>query len=203
MNFPMPITTDRLIIRPPRVGEGVSLHAAVLETYDMLKMFMPWAQRKPTVDDSEGFVRQAAANWILKHNNEPYLPLFIFERERNIFLGATGYHHMDWSVPAFETGYWLRASAQKKGIMTEALHAITAYAFIEFKAKRLEIRCDVKNDNAIRVAKRLGYTLEAKLKKNRYNGATGQITDTGIYVRHDLSGLPKRALHWPSMWSSF
>jgi ribosomal-protein-serine acetyltransferase len=196
MNFPMPITTNRLIMRPPEIGDGIKLNEAVLETYDKLKLMMPWAKQKPTIDDSEEFVRQAAANWILKNNDEPYLPLFIFDRKKEIFLGATGYHHMDWNIPTLEIGYWLRTSYQKKGIMTEAINAITYYAFIELKVKRLEIRCDITNDDSRKIAERLGYLLESKLKGNRLNVTTGQISDTLIYVRHNATALPELSIGW-------
>ena len=38
MNFPMPITTNRLIMRPLKIGDGIKLNEAVLETYDKLKV---------------------------------------------------------------------------------------------------------------------------------------------------------------------
>jgi hypothetical protein len=50
---------------------------------------MPWAKEKPSIDDSEEFVRQGAANWILKNNDEPYLPLFKFDRKTNQFIKVT------------------------------------------------------------------------------------------------------------------
>jgi len=195
----MPIITPRLILRPPQIGDGTVLNDAVIESFDVLKQFMPWAKQKPTIDDSEEFVRLAAANWILKKNDEPYLPLFIFDREKQIFLGATGYHHFDWDIPVIETGYWLRTSYQKKGIMTEAINAITYYAFIQLKVKRLEIRCDIINEDSKKIAERLGYLLESKLKGNRLNVMTGQISDTLIYVRHNATALPKLSVSWKGL----
>lgn len=41
MNFPMPITTEHLIIRPPSMGDGIKINQAILETYDQLKAIMP------------------------------------------------------------------------------------------------------------------------------------------------------------------
>lgn len=79
-NFPMPMMTPRLILRPPHTGDGAMLNEAIIESLDTLSQFTPWALNKPSVDDSEEFVRQAQANWILKENNEPYLPLFLFEK---------------------------------------------------------------------------------------------------------------------------
>jgi ribosomal-protein-serine acetyltransferase len=95
INCPMPITTPRLLIRPPLPGDGKMLNEAVLESFETLQRTLAWATNKPTVDESEEVARQAAANWILKKDEEPYLPLFIFDRESNHFIGATGFHHID------------------------------------------------------------------------------------------------------------
>src|SRR3990167_7169115 len=99
LDLPIPIITPRLILKPPQIGDGIAVNEAVLESLDTLKKFMPWAKEKPSIDDSEEFVRQAAANWILKNNDEPYLPLFVFDKNTGRFIGGTGYHHYDWTVP--------------------------------------------------------------------------------------------------------
>ncbi len=109
-DWPMPITTPRLLLRPPEIGDGVVLNAALIESHESLRFNMPWAREKPTLAESEESVRQSAANWILKNNDEPYLPLFIFNRQNNDLIGATGYHHYDFEVPCVETGYWIRSS---------------------------------------------------------------------------------------------
>lgn len=57
LDLPMPITTPRLLLRPPQIGDGAIINAAVLETFDLLHPIMPWAQAKPTVDESEEYVR--------------------------------------------------------------------------------------------------------------------------------------------------
>ena len=113
------------------------------------------------------------------------------------FMGAVTYHHMDWRVPAMELGYWLRKSKQNQGIMTEAVHALTRYAFFELKVKRLEIRCDVLNDRSKKIPERLGYHLESQLKWARINTETNQLSDTLVYVRHDLENLPNLPVQWP------
>jgi ribosomal-protein-serine acetyltransferase len=66
IDFPMPITTPRIFLRPPQLGDGVTLNEAVLESFDNIRHTMPWAKEKPSLDESEEFVRQSAANWILK-----------------------------------------------------------------------------------------------------------------------------------------
>jgi ribosomal-protein-serine acetyltransferase len=194
-DLPVPITTPRLILQPPRLGDGTILNEAVVESIDMLKQFMPWAKMTPSECDSEEFVRQAAANWILKKNDEPYLPLFIFEKATGKFIGATGYHHYDWDVPCLETGYWLRTSYVGQGFMTEAINAITQYAFKQLSVKRIAITCDVRNVKSQKILERLGYKLEAILKSNRINVA-GEVSDTLLFVRHDFDELPILEVMW-------
>lgn len=195
LDLPVPITAPRLILRPPQVGDGIVVNKVVLESHDTLKQFMPWAKEKPSLDDSEEFVRQAAANWILKNNDEPYLPLFIFEKSTDHFIGTTGYHNYDWTIPCVETGYWIRSSYANQGFMTEAINAITQYAFKQLGMKRIAVACDVDNERSRKIPERLGFTLEATLKANRIK-VTGEISDTLIFARYNLDGLPNLLVTW-------
>lgn len=195
-DFPMPIITPRLILKPPQVGDGVIVNEAVLESFDELHQFMPWAKEKPSIEDSEEYVRQAAANWILKNNDEPYLPLFMFDKVTNQFVGATGYHHYDWSIPCIETGYWIKKSYAGRGFMTEAQNAITQYAFKQLGVNRITITCDVCNIRSKKIAERLGYTLEGIFKANRKKPVTGELSDTLVYSRFNLNGLPDLTVEW-------
>lgn len=196
IDLPVPIITPRLILRPPQIGDGSVVNEAVLESFAVLNEFMPWAKEKPSADESEEFARQAAANWILKNNDEPYLPLFIFDKETSQFIGGTGYHHYDWDIPSIETGYWIRNSYAKQGLMMEAINAITQYAFKQLGVKRLTITCDIDNIRSRKIPERLGFSLEATLKGNRRKPLTNEISDTLIYSRYDLNKLPNLAVTW-------
>lgn len=196
LDLPMPIRTERLMLRPPQLGDGKVINAAILESYDDLKLTMPWAKTRPSIEDSEEFVRKAAANWILKADEEPYLPLFIFKSDSMEFVGASGYHHIDWDVPSFEIGYWIKRSCSGEGLMTEAVNALTRYAFEELRARRIQITCDVLNLRSKKIPERLGYCLEATLKNHRINPADDSVSDTLLYARYDLGGLPELAVDW-------
>ena len=196
LDLPVPIITPRLILRSPQIGDGVVINEAILESFDVLNKFMAWAKEKPSVEDSEELARQAAANWILKKNDEPYLPLFIFDKKTNHFIGATGYHHYDWDVPSIETGYWIRNTYAGKGLMTEAVNALTQYAFKQLGMKRITITCDIDNIRSKKIPESLGYHLEGTLKANRKKPLTNEITDTLVYSRYDLDGLTDLAVTW-------
>ena len=64
LDFPMPITTPRLLLRAPQPRDGIALNAAVLESYDDIRHTMSWAKERSSLEESEEFVRQSAANWI-------------------------------------------------------------------------------------------------------------------------------------------
>ncbi|HVV67739.1 MAG TPA: GNAT family N-acetyltransferase [Gammaproteobacteria bacterium] len=195
LDLPMPIMTPRLLIRPSRVGDGTVVNAAILESFATLHQFMDWAKEKPTLEDSEEQVRIAAANWILKKNEEPWLQLFIFDRHSEQFIGATGFHSIDWEVPRVETGYWIRTSCQGQGYMTEAINAITQYAFKQLAVKRMAITCDSKNVRSKKIPERLGYHLEATLKAHRI-AINGKLSDTLVYACYDIKNLPSLSVAW-------
>ncbi|MBP9777843.1 MAG: GNAT family N-acetyltransferase [Rickettsiaceae bacterium] len=197
IDFPMPIITPRLLLRPPQLGDGTALNAAVVESFDNIKQTMPWAKEKPSLEESEEFVRQSAANWILKKNEEPYLPLFIFSKEDNSFIGATGFHHIAWEVPCLETGYWISNKYASQGYMTEAINAITRYAIKYLQVKRIVITCDSNNIRSKKIPEKLGYELEAILKANRIKPTTGEISDTLVFAKFDLINMPDLNVRWP------
>lgn len=196
IDLPMPIITPRLLIRPPKISDSPSVNEAILESFETLHRYMAWANQKPSLEDTEIYIRQAVANWILRNNDEPYLPLFMFEKETNTFIGATGYHHMSWDIPSLETGYWIRDSFSGKGLMTEAINALTRYAFEQVAVTRISITCDVDNLRSQKVAERLGYVLEGILKSNRRHPITNDISSTMVYAKYDTNNLPHLIVEW-------
>ncbi len=195
LDLPTPITTPRLILRSPQIGDGIIINEAILESFDQLNPFMSWAKEKPTIDDSEEFVRQAAANWILKKNDEPYLPLFMFDRNTARFIGATGFDYLNWVVPYVEIGYWIRSSCSGQGLVTEAVNAITRYAFKQLGVKRTEITCDIDNIRSKKIPERLGYNLTSTMKSNKVK-VTGETGDMFVFTRHNLDQLPDLLVSW-------
>ena len=51
------IETERLILRPPRFGEGAEINAAIRESLAELAPWMPWAREAPTVEQTEANLR--------------------------------------------------------------------------------------------------------------------------------------------------
>jgi ribosomal-protein-serine acetyltransferase len=196
LDLPMPIVTPRLLIRPPQVGDGIMLNQAVIESFETLHQFMDWAKVKPSLEDSEVVVRREAANWIYKKPEDGELMLLILHKDTHEMVGATGYHNINWSVPCLETGYWLRTTYERNGYMTEAINAITRYAFKQLAVTRIAITCDVDNIRSKKIPERLGYQLEAILKSNRISPMTYAVSDTLVYTLDNLHRLPDLNCSW-------
>lgn len=175
---PEQFETERLLIRVPQPGDGRMINNAIRESFDELHAWMPWAQVVPSVAESETYVRESA----LRFRNREELPLLIVRKSDGMYVGSTGMHNIAWDVPRFEIGYWLRTGETGQGYMTEAVNGITAMAFNELKAERMEIRCDANNARSAAVALRCGYLLEAKLRHDS-RAPDGRLRDTLIFCK--------------------
>mgnify|MGYP003693639487 CR=1 FL=1 len=77
-------------------------------------------------------------------------------RATGTFVGSSGLHRIDWSVPNVEIGYWIRTRFEGRGFVTEATALIAAFAFDTLQAQRVRIRCDAENARSAAVPRRLG-----------------------------------------------
>lgn len=183
LNFPDQFETDRLLIRAPRESDALAVTEAMRESYDALRRWMTWARPYPKVAETGANLRQAVAKWLLRED----LRLMLFHRQTGVFIGSSGLHHPDWSIPQFEIGYWLRTSVHHQGYMTEAVRGITHFALTELGAERIEIRVDTRNRPSMAVAERAGFTREGILRRDR-RGVNGELVDTALYawIRGDV-----------------
>ena len=98
-------------------------------------------------------------------------------------IGGTGLHRINWNVPRFEIGYWVRTSYARQGYITEAVSGLTDFAFDTLGAKRVEIRCDALNERSAAIPRRLGFTLEATLRHEDRDHVTNNLRDTMIFAK--------------------
>lgn len=181
--FPYSFDTERLTIRGPLPGDGLELWTAVTESQAELKPWLVWAVDLPDADWYEGYVRQGQLKFLGRED----LLLLLFLKGTNTIIGGSGLHRMDWDVPKFEIGYWVRTSYAGQGYITEAVTGITNFAFDKLDAKRVEIRCDVKNAKSAAIPRRLGFDLEATIRCDTRDHITNELRDTYIFskIRRD------------------
>lgn len=183
IQVPERLLTERLVIAAPRAGLGQALNAAVCESLDDLRPWMPWAQTAPSIEESEAVMRNLQAKFILRSDltYQFYLREPGSERAGRL-LGGTGLHRLDWAVRRFEIGYWIRTSAQGQGYVSEAVQALAGMAFDELRARRVEIRMDERNLRSRAVAERCGFEFEGVLRRDTLC-PSGELRDTRVYSR--------------------
>ena len=177
IDLPEQLETERLIVRPPRLGDGPAVNAAIRESIAELRPWMPWAQTEPAVEDTEANLRRAIAKFAARED----LRLQIHLKD-GTFVGSSGLHRINWDVPRFEIGYWVRTSCAGRGYVSEAAAAIARLAFETLRAARVEIRCDELNVRSRRVAERLGFVQEGTLR-NEERDPRGELRNTVIYAK--------------------
>jgi RimJ/RimL family protein N-acetyltransferase len=189
-DVPDHLATERLFLRSVRADDDVALSAAVGESLTDLRRYMPWAQTLPSLAQCNADCRRLQAKFLLRVD----LPMFMIERapdgSEGAFVGGTGLHRIDWTVRRFELGYWCRTSHQGRGFVTEAVRALTRFAFERLQARRVEVRMDDTNERSWKLAQRAGFALEGVLRRDSLN-PQGEPRDTRVYALF----APPRAPH--------
>lgn len=177
--FPDRFSTERLDIRSPLPGDGSRLRTAVLESQPRLKEWMPWAVEVASEEEYEALVRRARLRFLARED----LWLILLLKGTDTIVGGSGLHRVDWSVPKFEIGYWVRTQYARQGYVTEAVQSIAEFAFDVLDAKRVEIRCDALNHRSALVPGRLGFQHEATLRSFSRHHLTNELRDTLVFTR--------------------
>ncbi|KPL58900.1 GNAT family N-acetyltransferase [Rossellomorea vietnamensis] len=177
LDVPPVITTERLELRMPQPGDGHAVNAAIKASLPELQPWLGFAQSNPSVEETETNTRQAHAKFVTRES----LRYLMFLKDTNEFVGSTGFHNIDWSVPKFEIGYWIDTRMSGNGYMAEAVGKLTDLALNELNGKRVEIRCESTNDKSRAVPERLGYKLEGVLRNEDLSVDGERLTDTCVY----------------------
>jgi [ribosomal protein S5]-alanine N-acetyltransferase len=126
----------------------------------------------------------AALKWITSPESETSFAIDV----DGVAVGAIGVtlqpspkHH------SAEIGYWLGESYWGRGIASEALRALTDYAFEEYNLVRIYAHVFESNPASMRVLEKCGYVREAWLKKSIKKD--GRIIDQALYAMVREDGL--------------
>ena len=177
IEIPEMLETGRLRLVATRAGLGTVLNEAVVESHCDLTSWMPWAKSVQTLEESERHCRECQAKWHAREMLD-----FTFHRAADgAFVGKGGLHTIDWRIPKFEIGYWIRSSCTREGMATEATLAMVGLAQ-KLGARRVEITADTRNVASRRVAEKSGFVLEGILRSSRRDNA-GELADSCMYAR--------------------
>jgi len=177
-DLPEVLETERLLLRCPQPGDGAAVNEALRESWPALTRWMHWAQGDPPpVEDSEA--RQIANRADYRVRTAFHFSVYL--KESGVFIAKVSLFALDAAVPKREIGYWLRTRYEGRGLMTEAVTALTAFACETLGLVRVEIRCDPRNVRSAAIPERLGYVYEGILH-NDCRDPAGHLRDTAVYA---------------------
>jgi RimJ/RimL family protein N-acetyltransferase len=158
---PYRIQTDRLVVRCWEPGDAPLLKEAIDSSLEHLRAWMPWAHDEPqTLEEKIDLLRRFRGRF---DTGEDFV-YGILSADEQAVLGGSGLHTRVGD-DAFEIGYWIRADAVGNGFAGEAVAALTRVAFAVCEVDRVEIHVDPGNESSARVARRLGFVEEGRLRR--------------------------------------
>ncbi len=178
LDIPEELETERMLLRATLIGQGAAVWEAVDESFAQLNPWMPWAREPLDREDCEKHCRDMHAKWLAREA----LDFCFFRNADTRLVGKGGLHTIDWSVPKFEIGYWVRTAEARRGFATEATGALAGLARDVLGAKRVEITSDARNTASRRVAERSGFLLEGVRRQSRRD-ASRALADSCMYAR--------------------
>ncbi len=81
-------------------------------------------------------------------------------------LGACGMNYYNAVHQKAEIGYWLLQRYWRKGIMPEVIPVMMKHLFTHWKLHRLEAIIEDGNETSWRLAEKLGFTFEGRLRES-------------------------------------
>ena len=158
MSFILPVDDElQLRLVEPRFAEEI--FAVVDANREHLRPWMPWVDPTRSAEDT----RKWAEGVLRGFAEQSDVAVSIFERGQ--VVGATGLHGMNNPNHRAETGYWLTADAQGRGIATRCLRVLLDYAFGERGLHRVQLHAMVDNTRSRALAERLGFKLEGEQRE--------------------------------------
>src|ERR1043165_3193112 len=171
------IETNRLIIRCYKEEDAGILKKSIDESLDHLRPWMPWVKFEPEMLEQKIERLRIFKN---QYENGVDYTLGSFDKEETEVIGSTGLHTRI-GPNAREIGYWINSNHVSKGYATETVKALLKVGFEIENLERIEIRCDPKNLNSLKIPSNLGFTHETTLVANASN-PEGEPRDTMIWA---------------------
>lgn len=123
-----------------------------------LKEFLAWLDTHTKIEDTQKFVR------VCRDINRRGLALSLGIFYQDKLAGHISFNRIDQENKAAFIGYWLAKNFEAQGLVTQSVTALIRYGFQELHLHRMELRCAPENERSRKVALRLGFQYEGRLR---------------------------------------
>ena len=177
------IKGEKIILRKYQSGFAEKLFEAAFESRGgEFSCWMPWCGANYSIEDSKNFIKLCLEKW----ENQTEFNFAVFDAETDKLLGGIGLNQQNNVHKFYNLGYWIRISAQNRGIASEAIKALAKAAFEDLDINRIEILAAKENIPSQKTAEKAGAMREGVLRQRLMIG--GRIHDGVIFsfVKEDL-----------------
>ena len=153
---------DGLVLRTYVDTDVDRFVAATRESAESVGRWMPWARADYSTDEA---IAWFAACRAARVSGDAY-EYGLFDAVDGRFLGGAGLNRIDRAHRFCNLGYWVRASAQRRGVASGAVRLLLHEAFDNGGMRRVEIVVAVGNTASEGVARKAGGLFEC-IARNR------------------------------------
>jgi ribosomal-protein-serine acetyltransferase len=146
-------------IRPYRLDDAPVVLEAARESLADLQPWMPWCHPEYSIDESRSWLETQVPAFEQASAFE-----FAIVSADGWYLGGCGLNQIDKINRRANLGYWVRSSATRRGVATEAARLIRDWGFQNTDLIRLELVIAAENVASQRVAGKSGAIREGILR---------------------------------------
>ncbi|MFA5057960.1 MAG: GNAT family N-acetyltransferase [Opitutaceae bacterium] len=151
-------TTERLVARRPRVEDAEAVFAAYAADPAVTR-YLSW-RHYPEIEPLREFLRSAVRTW--ETGEGGHYPWLLSLRGADTPIGSVG---VGFGPHGAMLGYVLGRAHWGRGLMTEAVRYVTAWALAQPPLYRVWAFCDAENPASARVMEKAGLTREGLLRR--------------------------------------
>ena len=138
------------------------LYNLIEENRAFLEQWVDCVKDLKSINDCERFIVKTLTKY--SHGYEVHMGVW----SQNILVGCICVINIDSAINKAELGYFLAEKYQGKGYITKSLKAVIENLFNHRDIIRLEINVSEENNKSIKIAEKLGFSLEGKKLKGEY-----------------------------------
>ena len=101
------------------------LFDAVRESIPEISPWLPWCHSDISKEELAGFIQISLGGW----KDQSQFQFAILDANAGTFLGGISLNHWAKSNRLANMGYWVRTSATKCGVASEAVRLVAAFGF--------------------------------------------------------------------------
>lgn len=155
------LTDGSILLRPYGEGDVDALYEAARESIPEVSPWLPWCHENYAIEETREFIASRAR----ASANDEWYSFGVFENETGRLLGGVGLNFFNRVHQMANLGYWVRTSAVRQGVATNATRLAARFGFEQLGLHRIEIVTAVGNVASQRVAEKVGAVHEGVARK--------------------------------------